>query len=61
MVPYEAGRPLAVVDRTNNVLKQFFGAAKQGLRRRVAHLGRDQEDQPALVALTVNLWHPDYA
>ena len=58
----EAGRALAVVDRTNNVLEQFFGTAKQGLRRRVgrAHLGRDLEDQPAQVALTANLRHPDY-
>ncbi|MDE0124491.1 MAG: hypothetical protein OXN97_07950, partial [Bryobacterales bacterium] len=58
----EAGRALAVVDRTNNVLEQFFGAAKQGLRRRVgrAHLGRDLEDQPAQVALTANLRHADY-
>ena len=58
----EAGRALAVVDRTNNVLEQFFGAAKQGLRRRVgrAHLGRDLEDQPAQAALTANLRHPDY-
>ena len=58
----EAGRALAVVDRTNNVLEQFFGAAKQELRRRVgrAHLGRDLEDQPAQAALTANLRHPDY-
>ena len=58
----EAGRALAVVDRTNNVLEQFFGTAKQGLRRRVgrAHLGRDLEDQPAQVALTANLRQPDY-
>ena len=58
----EAGRALAVAHRTNNVLEQFFGAAKQGLRRRVgrAHLGRDLEDQPAQVALTANLRHPDY-
>ena len=56
------GRALAVVDRTNNVLEQFFGTAKQGLRRRVgrAHLGRDLEDQPAQVALTANLRQPDY-
>ena len=58
----EAGRALAVVGRTNNVIEQFFGAAKQGLRRRVgrAHLGRDLEGQPAQVALTANLRHPDY-
>ena len=57
-----AGRAVAVVARTNNVLEQFFGTAKQGLRRRVgrAHLGRDLEDQPAQAALTANLRHPDY-
>ena len=58
----EAGRALQVVERTNNVIEQFFGTAKQGLRRRVgrAHLGRDLEDQPAQVALTANLRHADY-
>lgn len=58
----EAGRALAVVDRTNNVIEQFFAIAKQGLRRRLgrAHLGRDMEDQPAQAALTANLRHPDY-
>ena len=58
----EAGRALQVVDRTNNAIKHFFGIAKQGLRRRVgrAHLGHDLEDQPAQVALTANLRHPDY-
>ena len=45
-------RAVAVVDRTNNVIEQFFGRAKQGLRRRLgrAHLGRDMEDQPAQTA-----------
>ena len=54
----EAGRAVAVVVRTNNVLEQFFGTAKQGLRRRVgrAHLGRDLEHQLAQAA---NLRHPD--
>lgn len=57
-----AGRAVAVVDRTNNVIEQFFGRAKQGLRRRVgrAHLGRDMEDQPAQAALAANLRHPGY-
>ena len=53
----DAGRAVAVVDRTNNVLEQFFASAKQGLRRR---LGRDLEDQPAQAALAANLRHPDY-
>ena len=47
---------------TNKVIQHFFGAAKQGLRRRVgrAYLGRDLEDHPAQAALTANLRHPDY-
>ena len=58
----EAGRAVAVVDRTNNVIEQFLAIAKQGLRRRLgrAHLGRDLEDQPAQTALAANLRHPDY-
>ena len=58
----EAGRAVAVVDRTNNGIEQFFAIAKQGLRRRLgrAHLGRDMEDQPAQAALAANLLHPDY-
>ena len=58
----EAGRAVAVVDRTNHVIEQFLAIAKQGLRRRLgrAHLGRDPEDQPAQTALAANLRHPDY-
>ena len=60
----EAGRALQVVDRTNNVLEQFFGTANHGLRRRVSRanlgLGRDLLDQPAQVALAASLRHPDY-
>ena len=57
-----AGRVVAVVDRTNNVIEQSFAIAKQGLRRRLgrAQLGRDLEDQPAQAALAQNLRHPDY-
>ena len=56
------GRAVAVADRTSNVIEQFFGRAKQGLRRRPGrvHPGRDMEDQPAQTALTANLRHPDY-
>jgi len=56
------GRVVAVVDRTNNVLEQFFGQDKQRLRRRVgrAQLGHDLEQQPAQVALVANLRHADY-
>ena len=58
----QAGRAVAVVDRTNNVIEQSFAIAKQGLRRRLgrAQLGRDLEDQPAQAALAANLRHPDY-
>ena len=58
----DKGRALAVVDRTNNVIEEFFASAKQGLRRGLgrAHLGRDMEDQPAQTALAANLRHPDY-
>ena len=56
------GRVLAVVDRTNNVLEQFFGDGKRRLRRRVgrANLGLDLEQQPAQVALAANLRSPEY-
>ncbi len=56
------GTVQAVVERTNNVLEQFFGRAKQRLRRRLgrANLGRDLEQQPPQVMLVANLEHPDY-
>ena len=58
----EAGRIVAIVERTNNVREHFFGGEKQHLRRRLgrANLGRDLEDQPAQAALAANLRHPDY-
>jgi len=58
----EAGRIVAIVERTNNVPEHFFGHEKQRLRRRLgrANLGRDLEDQPAQAALAANLHHPDY-
>jgi len=58
----QVGSFVAVVERTNNILEQFFGQAKQRLRRRLgrAHLGRDMEQQPAQAALVHNLQHPDY-
>jgi len=56
------GTVQAVVERTNNVLEQFFGRTKQRLRRRVgrANLGRDLEQQPPQAMLVANLEHPDY-
>jgi len=58
----DQGAVVAVVDRTNNVLEQFFALGKENLRRRLgkAHLGRDLEDQPAQAALVTNLRHDDY-
>ena len=58
----DAGKIVAVVERTNNMAEHFFGADKQRLRRRLgrAHLGRDLEDQPAQAALVANLHHLDY-
>ena len=52
----------AVVERTNNVIEQFFGRDKQRLRRRLgrAHLGHDLQQQPAQAALVPNLERPDY-
>ncbi|MBC8423706.1 hypothetical protein H8E07_06245 [bacterium] len=53
----EQGRIVAVVERTNNALEHFFGAEKQGLRRRLgrANLGRDLQQQPAQAMLARNL------
>ena len=53
-----AGRAVAIVDRTNNVIEQSFAVAKQGLRRRLGrtHLGRDLEDQPAQVCPTTTIF-----
>ncbi len=58
----DQGAVVAVVDRTNNVLEQFFAQGKESLRRRLgkAHLGRDLEDQPAQAALITNLRHDEY-
>jgi len=51
-----------MVQHTNNEDEHVIGDKKQRLRRRVgiAHLGRDLEDQPAQVAISENLRHPDY-
>lgn len=56
------GSVLAIVERTNNVIEQLFGRAKQRLRRRVgrANLGRDLAQQPPQVMLVSNLEHPEY-
>ena len=58
----EDGAVIAVVERTNNIIEQFFDKQKRHLRRRLgkAHLGRDLEDQPAQAFLAANLCHDDY-
>lgn len=58
----EDGNILAVVARTNIPLEKKWGEGKRQLRRRVAtaHLARSLEEQPAQVALTLNLRCPDY-
>lgn len=56
------GMMVAVFERTNNSLENYFGLEKHKLRRRLgkAFLGRDLEDQPAQVFLVSNLLHQDY-
>ena len=58
----QAGRVVAIVERTNNPAEHFFSNAKRKLRRRLgrAHLGRDMQDQPAQAALASNLLDPHY-
>ena len=58
----ESGRPVAIVERTNNPAEHFFAGGKRRLRRRLGHanLGRDMQDQPAQTALTANLLDPQY-
>ncbi len=58
----ESGRPVAVVERTNNPAEHFFAGGKRRLRRRLGHanLGRAMQDQPAQAALTANLLDPQY-
>lgn len=56
------GTILAIVPRTNNPPEYFFGVSKRLLRRRLgrANLGRDMQQQPAQVAIALNLRFPDY-
>ncbi len=58
----ESGRPVAVVERTNNPAEHFFASEKRRLRRRLGHanLGLAMQDQPAQAALTANLLDPQY-
>lgn len=43
-----AGRAVAVVDRTNNVIEQSFAIAKQGLRRRNRAWAKEAQLSPLL-------------
>lgn len=53
---------LFIVTRTNNPPEYFWGVSKRLLRRRLgrANLGRDMQQQPAQVAIALNLRFPDY-
>ena len=60
VVHHEGGRPVAVVERTNNLAEHFLASDKCRLRRRMgrANLGRAMQDQPAQAAFTANLVDP---
>lgn len=56
------GMLLFIIPRTNNPPEYFWGVSKRLLRRRLgrANLGRDMQQQPAQVAIALNLRFPDY-
>lgn len=58
----EAGGKMKLVDRTNNVLENFFHEMKHRERRRSGHkvLKYDFENIPPAAALVMNLSRPDY-
>ena len=62
MVQTESGCEVRLVDRTNNVLENFFREMKHGERRRSGRkvLTKDFEDIPAAASLAMNLKNPDY-
>lgn len=61
-LPQKAGGGIRLVDRTNEILENFFGTMKHGERRRSGrkNLTQDFEYLPAEAALAYNLKHPDY-
>ena len=61
-LPAEVGGQIRVVDRTNNILENFFRNMKHGERRRSGRkiLTQDFESMPPAAALARNLTCPDY-
>lgn len=61
-LPESAGGGIRLMDRTNELAENFFGALKHGERRRSGrkNLGQDLEYLPAETTLACNLRHPDY-
>lgn len=61
-LPEEAGGGIRIVERTNELLENFFGTIKHDERRRSGrkNLSQDLEHLPAEAALAYNLKYPDY-
>jgi hypothetical protein len=61
-LPQAAGGGTRLVDRTNNVLEDFFHGLKHAERRRSGRkiLTQDLENLPATATLARNLLRPDY-
>jgi len=61
-LPAEAGGATRMVERTNNLLENFFHGMKHAERRRSGrkNLAQDFENLPAAAALAYNLNHSDY-
>ncbi len=61
-LPEAAGGGTRLVERTNDILENFFRAMKHGERRRSGRksLTQDLEALPAAAALALNLRQPDY-
>ncbi|MFH1609298.1 MAG: hypothetical protein ABID40_01545, partial [Candidatus Bipolaricaulota bacterium] len=61
-LPEEAGGGTRLVERTNDILENFFRAMKHGERRRSGRkiLTQDFEALPPAAALALNLRQPDY-
>ena len=61
-LPERTGGGIRLMNRTNELLENFFGTMKHGERRRSGrkNLGQDLEHLPAEAALAYNLEHADY-
>lgn len=62
LLPGEMGDGVRLVERTNDILENFFRGMKQGERRRSGRkiLTQDFEALPPAAALALNLARPDY-